>query len=110
MKRQHSSHSTDPWQRLLAAQTKSEQPPIPDAAPPDFVARVVMRWLKHSRKPTRAASNVDLWELLGLRAALTAGAVAAVAVILSFSTLRDFGVRLDAAVLDPSTLIFGSSF
>ena len=109
MKREHPSYPTDPWQRLLAARTTPAHPPIPDAAPPDFAAQVVARWRTESRKQTRAASSVDLWEVLGLRAALAAGLVACVAVLLSVSALRDFGGRLDAAALDPSTLFFGSS-
>ena len=100
---------TDPWQRLLAARRLSFEESPDAAAPPEFAARVIARWRRVTRTSFAAASGDALWETMGLRAALAAGALACAVLLLNLSTLHDVGPNLDADALDPASLLLGPS-
>ena len=82
-----------------------------DNAPQGFAVRVVAAWLHPvaARPAPRMSSAGDnLWEALGLRAALLAGAAVAVGLCLNVGTWRE-DLNLDTLGLDPTAAFFGFS-
>lgn len=104
--------STDlnPWKRLVAVRPGMNQTQSNDSAPPGFSTRVVTDWLRlPDDQPAAVPGDFDVWELLGMRAALATGVLALALATLNFSTLREFVIHLDSVVLDPTALLVGPS-
>lgn len=103
------SRQRDPWTYLLAAaRHAAPEDGTVDLPPDDFSRRVVAAWLRPRPAPPVSAGSGSLWEALGLRAALLAGAAVAVALSFEVGALRqDFGS--DVLSIDPTGIIFGLS-